>query len=532
MGRKYNTRTRHDSSHGLGYNRQPYCFAANAMPAIVLTTLNARYIHTAMGLRYLHANLGPLAEDCCIREFTIHQQASDIVESLLALNPRIIGLGVYIWNIELATQVAGIIKQVRPDIQLILGGPEVSYETEKQAISQYADYILCGAADHLFREVCEALLRNEPAGNKIQTALPASLDTLCMPYALYTDEDIAHRIIYVEASRGCPFKCEFCLSALDKTAKPFDQDRFLAEMQTLFERGARHFKFVDRTFNLKVAASIRIMEFFLDKIDQGVFLHFELIPDHLPEALKEVISRFPEGSLQFEIGIQSFDPDVQHLISRRQDNAKSMENIRWLRDHTQAHLHTDLIAGLPGETLESFTKSFDLLASLNPHEIQLGILKRLRGTPIIRHTAEYQLRFNPNPPYNILATRDMDFSTLQRISRFARYWDMIANSGRFSHSRDLILADQPFSRFMRFSDWLYATIEQTHKISLKRLFSLVYQGMVETLGIPATQADETLQRDYAVSGEKGLPPFGELPSQAEKQKKSGGTLQRQSRHLN
>lgn len=502
------------------------------MPAIVLTTFNARYIHSAMGLRYLHANLGELADNCCIREFTIQQQATDIVESLLELNPLIIGIGVYIWNIELATQVAGILKRVRPEIQLILGGPEVSFETEQQAISRDADYVLCGAADHLFRDVCEAILSNEPPQQKIQNALPADLDTLKMPYAFYTDEDIAHRVIYVEASRGCPFKCEFCLSALDKTAKPFNQEQFLAEMDKLFERGARHFKFVDRTFNLKVASSIRIMEFFLERIDQGVFLHFELIPDHLPEPLKEVIARFPEGSLQFEVGIQTFDPAVQQLISRRQDNDKSMDNIRWLSNHTHAHLHTDLIAGLPGETLESFARSFDQLAELNPHEIQVGILKRLRGTPIIRHTDEFALRFNPNPPYNILATRDMDFHTLQRISRFARYWDMIANSGRFANTKPMILGEQPFARFMAFSDWLFATTEQTHKISLKRLFSLVYQGLIEALGMDEETILTALLADYAVSGQKGAAPFGQEPTRTEQQKKVGGTLQRQSRHLN
>ncbi|MDH5300372.1 MAG: DUF4080 domain-containing protein [Gammaproteobacteria bacterium] len=503
------------------------------MPAIVLSTFNARYIHTAMGLRYLHANLGALSNDCCIREFTIQQQPTDIVEALLALNPKIIGLGTYIWNIELTTQVAGMLKQVRPDIQLILGGPEISFETEQQTIFRYADYVLCGAADHLFREVCEAiLLENNPPTQKIQHALPAALDTLALPYALYSDEDIAHRIIYVEASRGCPFKCEFCLSALDKTAKPFDLDLFLREMEQLFERGARHFKFVDRTFNLKIAASIRIMEFFLQRIDQGVFLHFELIPDHLPEALKEVIARFPEGSLQFEIGIQSFDPNVQQLISRRQDNSMSMENIRWLRNHTQAHLHTDLIAGLPGETLQSFAKSFDLLAGLNPHEIQVGILKRLRGTPLIRHTQEFALKFNPSPPYNILATRDMNFATMQRLNRFARYWDMIANSGRFSCVKPIILGDAPFERFMQLADWLFATSEQTHKISLKRLFTLVYQGLTESLNLSADVVLPAMLQDYANSGEKGLAPFGESLQNNIKNKKSAGTLQRQSRHLN
>jgi radical SAM superfamily enzyme YgiQ (UPF0313 family) len=500
------------------------------MPSIVLSTLNARYIHTAMGLRYLKANLGALADCCLIQEFTIQQQPIDVVEALLAHDPKIIGLGVYIWNIEEMLQVAAMIKQIRPDIVLILGGPEVSYETEQQPIYQYADYVLCGAADILFAETCEEILSGNPPTNKRLQSLPIDLNSLQMPYQLYSDEDIANRVMYVEASRGCPFKCEFCLSSLDKTAKPFDLDAFLAEMQTLFDRGARHFKFVDRTFNLKIAASVRIMEFFLERIDAGIFLHFELIPDHLPQGLMDTISRFPEGSLQFEIGIQSFNPEVQSLISRRQDNEKSITNIRWLMNETKAHLHTDLIAGLPSEDMQSFGEGFDLLASLQPHEIQVGILKRLRGTPIIRHTGAHSMRYNPHPPYNILASDKLSFAEVQRINRFARYWDMIANSGRFKQARPLLLGDKPFERFMAFSDWLYATSKQTHKISLKRLFEFVHRGMLECLDMAEETILPALNNDFAHSGLKGYPPFAR-DNDIHSNKKATTVLSRQARHL-
>lgn len=192
-----------------------------------------------------------------------------------------------------------------------------------------------------------------------------------MPYDEYSDADLAHRLLYVEASRGCPFKCEFCLSALDKTAWSFDLDRFLAEMQRLYERGARNFKFVDRTFNLKVDDSARILQFFLDRLAEegsagSLFVHFEVIPDHLPERLRQLIAKFPPGALQLEVGIQTFNVEVQQRISRRQDNEKSEANLRWLLEHSQAHLHTDLIFGLPGETLESFARGFDRLYGMKP----------------------------------------------------------------------------------------------------------------------------------------------------------------------
>ena len=225
------------------------------------------------------------------------------------------------------------------------------------------------------------------------------------------------------------------------------------------------------------------MDFFLDKLaahpDDPVYAHFEVVPDHLPDALKAAIARFPPGSLQFEIGIQSFNPTVQGLVSRRQDNEKAAENIRWLVDHSAAHLHVDLIAGLPGEDLDSFACGFDRLVALAPHEIQFGILKRLRGTPIIRHTEAYGLVFDDHAPYTILATSLIDFHTMQRLVRFARYWDLVANSGRFAHTLPLILGATPFACFMDLSDWLYAQTDATHRIALERLAALVEQWLTE-----------------------------------------------------
>jgi radical SAM superfamily enzyme YgiQ (UPF0313 family) len=219
--------------------------------------------------------------------------------------------------------------------------------------------------------------------------------------------------------------------------------------------------------------------------------------------LKELIPLFPAGTLQFEVGVQSFNPQVQELISRRQDNDKTKENLRWLREASNAHIHADLIAGLPGETMDSFAHGFDALIALNPHEIQVGILKRLRGSPIIRHTQDYDLRFNPAPPYNILSTRDMSFDELQRISRFARYWDLIANSGRFLHSLPLILGIRPFENFMVLSDWIYQYSGKLHKLSLQRLYLLIYLGAQQALGMDSGTIKPVLTQDFTQSGMKG-----------------------------
>ncbi|CDI00768.1 putative oxygen-independent coproporphyrinogen III oxidase family protein [Candidatus Competibacter denitrificans Run_A_D11] len=484
-----------------------FFFQPSAMPTILLTTLNARYFHSSFGLRYLLANMGDLQARTTIQEFIITQRPLDIAEAILATQPRIIGFGVYIWNVAEITQVVALLKQVRPNLIIVLGGLEVSYEWEEQPLFALADYLITGQADFAFAELCRRLIANEPPVENIIHADPPPLDQLVLPYHFYTDEDIAHRLIYVEASRGCPFKCEFCLSALDKTAWPFELERFLTEMEGLYERGVRHFKFVDRTFNLNAKIGGRILDFFLERLDKQLFLHFELIPDHLPDALKERIARFPAGALQFEIGIQTFNPTVQALISRKQDNRKTEEHLHWLRQHTQAHLHADLIVGLPGEDMASFAAGFNRLVALDPHEIQVGILKRLRGAPISRHSAEFGYRYNPHPPYNLLCSRLLDFATVRRLERFARYWDLIGNSGRFRHTRPLLLGDDPFGRLLIFSDWLFAATGQTHQFALDRLFDLVYRGLTVALNVPEAIARDRLVEDYKNNGAKGLPLF-------------------------
>ncbi len=490
---------------------------------ILLSTLNARYTHASLGLRCLLANMGELRERTRLQEFVIGAKTADLAERLLAQRPRIVGFGVYIWNVEETTRLVALLKQLAPEVVVILGGPEVSHEPERQPIVQLADYLVTGWGDLTFADLCRQILNGPRPLMKIHAGAQPPLEHIALPYAHYSDEDIAHRTLYVEASRGCPFKCEFCLSSLDKTAWPFPLDAFLAELDALHARGARLFKFVDRTFNLNIKSSLRIMQFLLDKLaaspDDPVYAHFEVVPDHLPDALKQAIAQFPPGTLQFEIGIQSFNPEVQALVSRRQDNDKAAANLRWLRTHSHAHLHVDLIAGLPGEDLASFAQGFDRLVALAPHEIQFGILKRLRGTPIIRHTERYGLVFDPYPPYAILATDRIDFASMQRLVRFARYWDMVANSGRFSGTLPLILGDAPFDNFMSLSDWLYAHTDATHRIALERLAALVGQWLCST-GHAADAVQAALSGDYA--GQAG---------KAKRNTKAETLPQRQARHL-
>jgi radical SAM superfamily enzyme YgiQ (UPF0313 family) len=546
---------------------------------IVLTTLNAKFIHAAFGLRYLLANLGELKPCARLAEFDINQRPLDIAESLLAHRPKIIGFGIYIWNAGPTAEVIAAIKRIRPEIKIILGGPEVSYETEQQEIVQLADHVITGEADLKFAEVCRVLLNLAPLtpslspsdgervakpgeGStlpKIIAAGPPDFSQLALPYDLYTDDDIAHRIIYVEASRGCPFTCEFCLSSLDIPVRQIPLGKILAELQHLMERGLKQFKFVDRTFNLNIGFSKTILEFFLARYQPGHFFHFEMIPDRLPESLREIIAKFLPGALQFEVGIQTFNPEVAALISRRQDYEKLADNFHFLRAETGVHIHADLIAGLPGETVESFAAGFDRLIALGPQEIQVGILKRLRGVPIIRHDAEWRMIYNPHPPYEILQNKLIDFATMQRLRRFARYWDMVGNSGNFIETTPLIWAvaqasclcdsrnavertgkmpvpqSSPFQSFLRFSDWLHTRTHRADGIALTRLMELLFEFLTIELHLDPKPVAETLWRDYRRGGRHDKPGFLKEFLSEEKvvpPRKSASTLpKRQARHL-
>lgn len=533
----------------------PQTHTLSAAPNIVLCTLNAKYIHASLGLRYLLANLARHGGDdvrarCVLREFTLARAPQEIADELLALlgpapagAPQIVGLGVYIWNVTQTTEVVRRLKAARPGITVVLGGPEVSHEVEQQAIVALADFVISGWGDVSFAKLCRALLHGPAPLMKIIPGEQPPLDRIVLPYAEYSDADLAHRLLYVEASRGCPFKCEFCLSSLDKTAWAFDLDAFLAEMQALYQRGARNFKFVDRTFNLKIDASVRILQFFLDRLPApgdtdaagDLFVHFEVIPDHLPDRLKQMIAQFPPGVLQFEVGVQSFNAEVQQRISRKQDNAKTEANLRWLMASSHAHLHADLIFGLPGETLASFAAGFDRLHALGPHEIQLGILKRLRGTPIARHSEAFGMVYDREPPYTVRQTGAADAATLQRFTRLARYWDLVANSGRFTRTLVLLLAaPSAFYAFLAFTDWLWHSSGKTSGLTPEALVDALFDYLATERGLTPALVQSTLLADYLASGARASPRSlkGLLPKRVSAPAPGAQTLaQRQERHL-
>jgi radical SAM superfamily enzyme YgiQ (UPF0313 family) len=502
---------------------------------IVLTTINAKWIHPSLALRLLKANLGSLETQCEIIEFNLRQPLCEKTESLLAASPRILGISVSIWNhlatIELLEELEK--KWEACDVQrpiVVLGGPEVSHLPDDAKIFEYTDYIIRGEGETAFCVLCESILQKEneticagtqsPAGSGWLAGIDArfgvaalaiqpyvasealrtrtknlnfnlhnNLSEIKTTYHLYTDEDISKKLIYVESTRGCPFECDFCLSAVKSNeqsdnkqsgkVREFPLESFLADMDLLVKRGAKTFKFLDRTFNTNINRAIKICDFFLQKMEERkkmghspFVVHFEMVPLLFPQELCETLAKFPPDSLRLEIGIQTLNPEVSAQIHRPgwRNNSinpeKELETLRFLREKTNAIIHADLIAGLPGEDLESFGRGFDRLWQAvseegsaaqkqemkHPRvEIQLGILKQLPGTPISHHNETFGMRYNCQPPYEIEETSSISTADLQRLKNFARFWEQIVNRGLLYLGKGSV-----FEKYMALSDALLA----------------------------------------------------------------------------
>ncbi len=500
-------------------------------PSILLTTLNARYSHASLALRCLKANLRELADGCMIREFVIGTSPQSIAEQILEHTPRIIGIGVYIWNATESAELIEILKKVASDTRIVLGGPEAGHLPHRVDFSA-ADYIIQGEGEIAFYELCRDLLSGVVREDRMIAAPMADITALKLPYDLYDDHDIAHRFIYVESSRGCPFECEFCLSAIDEKVRYFPLEPLLEAFETLWQRGARTFKFIDRTFNLNLRFANALMDFFLAK-EPPYFVHFEVIPDHFPESLRERLKRFPPGSLQLEVGIQTLDPEIADRINRPLKLDKIRRNIAFLEQETSAHLHLDLIVGLPGESLQQFGANLDMLCALSRSEIQVGILKHLSGTTLSRHDALHSMVYSDTPPYDVLKTDAVSFADLQRMKRFARFWDLTYNSGNFNHSVRLLWPDgKVFDAFLAFSDWVYGRTASTWKIALERMAALLFEYLVEVRRCDPETVRDAMCSDLGSTGGRKLPSFLNPQTAPAKTPKQTNTrlTRRQERH--
>lgn len=437
---------------------------------VIVTTLNAKYIHTSLAIRYLKAYC---ERDFCIdmAEYTIHDPAMNIVSDLYMRKPDVIGFSCYIWNIEETIKIIDMLKKVMPDVIIVLGGPEVSYDTKYWMKRLPAvDFIVMGEGEETFHHLLSEIRGEQKyhfvfgiayrKGDGIFINPPRpKLDLTTIPSPHRFKEDLPHlskRIIYFETSRGCPFRCQFCLSSIEDGVRYFDKEQVKKDLLYLIENGAKMIKFVDRTFNINRDYSLEMFQFLIDNHNGCVF-QFEITADIMrPEVLEFLNEHAPEGIFRFEVGVQSTNDLTNEIIMRRQNFEKLSRTVSLVKNGGKVVQHLDLIAGLPKEDYKSFRKTFNDVFALRPEELQLGFLKMLRGTGLRKRAEEFGYQYMEHAPYEILSNDALSFDDIVRIKRaediLEKYW----NDHRMDETIEFLVTncfESPFDFFQQFGDY-------------------------------------------------------------------------------
>ena len=421
------------------------------MQKVLLLGINARYTHSNLAIRYIRNNIKHLPVETTLREVTINQSISEILEIIWQDMPDILAISVYIWNSELVKKIILDIKKILPELKLVLGGPEVSYNPHKwlNEFSQI-DNIICGNGESGF----EYFLKNQETEKIISQPRKPFADVK-FPYIAADFPDIIGKYIYYESSRGCPFKCSYCLSSRSDQKLEFKPvKQVLEELDFLIAQKPKIIKFVDRTFNAKVNHYQAIWKYLISKAPTTKF-HCEIHPELLSEDDFEILSKAPKDLFQFEIGIQSTNQSTIAAINRKDNWQKSRKNILRLIALNKFHVHTDLIVGLPFENLESLAKSFDDIHSLGAEHFQLGFLKVLPGTQMHSQADEFGLVYSDNQPYEILANNWLSFEEILQLKEIEKLIDKYVNSEKFTNTLRLCnqLFGSPFAFYSNFAKY-------------------------------------------------------------------------------
>lgn len=431
----------------------------------ILSTLNAKYIHTSLALRWLYvANKDKF--DIQFKEYTIKEQLDKIVDELLATDPDVIGLSVYIWNVEQTNELISLLKNRNPDLIIIIGGPEVTYEPGFFLENWDVDYVISGEGEFVLGELLTAIEQGntdeiiEGVSSRIHISkivAQADLEKLALlssPYMLEADRlEMKNRLVYFETSRGCPYQCQYCLSSLEKGVRYFPMSYILDNLNYLIDNGAKQIKFLDRTFNLNKEHTLNIFDFLIENHRENLSCQFEVYADFLKDEMIDYLNHnLPEKYFRFEVGIQSTYEPTNVAVKRRQDFPLLYSNVKKLMDGGRIDLHLDLIAGLPYETLARFVKSFNDVFSLKAKEVQLGFLKMLRGTNLRKNASVYGYEYEAKAPYEIISNKDISKEDLERIHEVEHALEKFWNSGRFSRTMNYLFEKEYKGRYFELFD--------------------------------------------------------------------------------
>lgn len=463
---------------------------------VIAATLNAKFIHTNIAIRYLKAYAEPEFQ-VDLSEYTIKDPTMNIVSDLIQKKPDVIGFSCYIWNIEETIKVISMIKKINPLIQIVVGGPEVTYDVMEwmEKVPQF-DFIVIGEGEQTFKNLLQQLdsekdyhqvagISYRTEGGEIKLN-PQShkLDLRELPSPYRFKEDIEHlgkRVSYIETSRGCPFSCQFCLSSIEVGVRYFDREKIKEDIRYLMKNGAKTIKFVDRTFNISRSYALEMFRFLIDEHLPGTVFQFEITADIMrPEVIEFLNQEAPPGLFRFEIGVQSTNDYTNELVMRKQNFEKLTRTVTMVKEGKKIDQHLDLIAGLPEEDYDTFKKTFNDVFEMRPEELQLGFLKMLRGTGLRLRAADHQYIYMDQSPYEILGNNVLSFDDIIKIKQVEDVLEKYWNDHRMDHTIEYLVTNSfssPFEFFQQFGSYWedrgWSRIGHQLEDLFKRLFDFI-----------------------------------------------------------
>jgi radical SAM superfamily enzyme YgiQ (UPF0313 family) len=469
---------------------------------VIAATLNAKFIHTNIAIRYLKAYAEPEFQ-VELSEYTIKDPTMNIVTDLVQRKPDVIGFSCYIWNIEETIKVISMIKKINPSIQIVVGGPEVTYDVMEwmEKVPQF-DFIVIGEGEETFKNLLQQLNSEKDyrqvAGISYRTGTGEiklnpqrhKLDLRELPSPYRFEEDIKHlgkRVSYIETSRGCPFSCQFCLSSIEVGVRYFDREKIKEDIRYLMKNGAKTIKFVDRTFNISRSYALEMFRFLIDEHLPGTVFQFEITADIMrPEVIEFLNQEAPPGLFRFEIGVQSTNDYTNELVMRKQNFEKLTRTVTMVKEGKKIDQHLDLIAGLPEEDYDTFKRTFNDVFEMRPEELQLGFLKMLRGTGLRLRAADHQYIYMDQSPYEILGNNVLSFDDIIRIKQVEDVLEKYWNDHRMDHTIEYLVTNSfssPFEFFQQFGSYWedrgWSRIGHQLEDLFKRLFEFI-----ETINLP------------------------------------------------
>lgn len=492
---------------------------------ILLTTLNSKFIHTALSIRYLKSYCKGEFPNIDIEEYTINQTTDYIAREIFKKNPDVAAFSCYIWNMRETLEITEILKKANPDITIILGGPEVSYNGENiLSDNNHIDYIIHGEGEETLKELLIAIKNKRDVKDiegiiyrdmkKIYINAPRklieNLDSIPSPF----DDDIEsfkNKIAYFESSRGCPFNCQFCLSSTIKGVRFFSIERVKSDLKKLIDIGVSQIKFVDRTFNAKKGYAMEVMDFIVAQNTSGINFHFEVTAHLVDDEMLGFLENIKSGLFQFEVGVQSTNEDTLKAIDRTTDFDKLSYVIDKINGFNNIHLHLDLIAGLPYESYQSFRKSFNDVYGLNPHKLQLGFLKLLRGSELRKRSDEYGFKFIDHAPYEVIENDYISYSELSKLKSVEDLVEKYGNEGYFKNTIDYTINNYfqtPFDFYEKFAE--YWEFNEYHKASYSRmsLYEKLYEFITSIAKDEEVLIENLIKYDFLMNNKAStLPEF-------------------------